>query len=423
MIESAVRGMLLLPSRDGRVAVIEDGLLVIDRSGVLSYAGAYAQSAGHASLAPRAADGVILPPLLDIHTHISQYGIRGHFTDGVPDDAPQGKLLAGLERNVFPTEMNCADEQVAYETAAAFLKDTLSHGVVGGAAYMTSSPVATRVALEVLPETWRVGMVLMNQQCPSGLRTDAVAAERDVRALAERFGPRLIVTDRFAVACDSALRRSQAALAGELGLRTQTHLNEQVAEKRFVEQTLYPDYAGYTDVYLRDGLLDHRCILAHCIYMTAAEWQIVADTGSVVAHCPTSNLLLGSGVMPLEEVVGRSLPYALATDVGASPTVSMLAEMRRFLQVHHGESSAATACEALYRSTLAPAELLDFGDRLGTLAEGRPASFLEVQPIEPIQETDAESIVRALLPQAPDRPVTNIERVTLAGRTVFERHA
>ncbi|MEM1208247.1 MAG: amidohydrolase family protein [Planctomycetota bacterium] len=421
-IATAVRGPLMIPRDDGVVEYHKDGLLVGDHDGVLLYAGpAEGFDWPPDSPSPRRAAGVMLPPLLDIHTHVPQHPIRGRFIEGVPDDAPQGKLLAGLHRNVFPAELRCVDESYAIAVVDAFVADTLSHGVVGGASYMTTSPLAARVALERMPDAWSVGLVLMNQNCPPEIHTDDERVDDMLIELADRFGSRVIVTDRFAVAVDSALRRRQSALAARLGLRTQTHLNEQPHEKRFIEEELYPDHDSYTHVYHQDGLLDHRCIVAHCIYMHGHEWQLLAETGSVIAHCPTSNALLGSGRMDLDEVKRRGLPYALATDVGASPTVSMLAEMRRFLQVHDGFSSWATACEALVRSTVAPAALLDLRSRLGELTPGRPMSFIEVEPLRPAAGATAEHAVRSLLPDDPDRPATNVRRVTLRGETVSLR--
>ncbi len=470
-ISTVVHGPLLIPQaaghRDGRVTYHAEGILAADGDGMLTYAGAaagyqgpggtFADSGGGGSengsigsqaVAVRRADGVMLPPLLDIHTHIPQHPIRGRFTEGVADDAPEGRLLAGLKRNVFPAEVRCAQEEYARDVVGKFYTDTLTHGVVGGASYMTTSPIATRVALEMLPETWQVGLVLMNQNCPDDIHTDAAALDRSVAELAERFGQRLIVTDRFAVAVDTPLRRQGVALAAKHGLRTQTHLNEQVAEKQFVESTLYPNVPSYTDVYLQDGLLDHRCIVAHCIQMRDEEWKILRDTGSVVAHCPTSNQHLGSGTMPLDRIIDAGLPYAIATDVGASPTVSMLAEMQRFREVHAGHSAAATTCEALYRATRAPAALLDL-DRLGSKASlgvleaGWPMSFIEVLPMNPTDAeflpnlTDAEAVIDLLLPPTPDQPpqaidagaaghpmghpyVPGVRRVTLAGAVVHE---
>jgi guanine deaminase len=287
---------------------------------------------------------------------------------------------------------------------------------------MTPSAVATEVALTVLPESWSVGLVLMNQNCPPDLCTDERTLEADVERLAKRFGRRLIVTDRFAVAVNSSLRRVGAALAERYGLRTQTHLNEQPGEKELVENTLYPDAASYADVYRRDGLLDHRCIAAHCVHMRPDEWSILRDTGTAVAHCPTSNELLGSGVMQLDDILAQGIPYALGTDVGASPTVSMLAEMGRLLKVHHGTSASATPSEALQRATLAPAEILGLGRQFGQLEPGRPMSFIEVDCNAPASAS-ADDVIRSLLPADLNAPEPAVRRVTISGRVAFQREA
>jgi guanine deaminase len=420
MLEQVVRGPLLIVRNAGRVEFFSDGALASDADGAIRFAGEFKglQNELSATVPVRQSDGVMLPPLIDIHTHLPQHPIRGHFVDGIPDDTPGGKLLAGLKRNVFPAEARCADGECARNVAQQFLADTLAHGVVGGAAYVTPSAVGTEAVLSVLPESWSAGLVLMNQNCPSDLRTDESSLDTDFERLTKRFGKRLIMTDRFAVAVDSRLRRRGAALAKRFGLRTQTHLNEQTGEKSFVEKSLYPDANSYTDVYRRDGLLDYRCILAHCIHMRDDEWNILRDTGSVIAHCPTSNALLGSGVMNLDEVLDCGIPYALATDVGASPTVSMLAEMARFLIVHKDRSTRATPSEALYRSTVAPSEILGLKLLPGRLEAGYPMSFIEATPVRPIPpNASADDAIAALLPDDPDAPSRTVRRVTLDGRT------
>ena len=424
MLEQIVRGPLLIPRHGGRVDYVPDGVLECDASGKIRFAGGWPElrSQVRQNRPVRLSDGVMLPPLLDIHTHIPQHPIRGRFVDGIPDDEPGGKLLAGLKRNVFPAEAACDDAECAARVAREFLADTLAHGVVGGASYMTPSAVAAGQALTILPETWSVGLVLMNQNCPPDLRTDEANLDTAVERLAERFGRRLIMTDRFAVAVTTPLRRRGAALAKKFGLRTQTHLNEQPGEKSLVETQLYPDAASYADVYRRDGLLDHDCIVAHCIHMRDSEWDILCDRGSVIAHCPTSNVLLGSGVMNLDEVIARGIPYALGTDVGASPTVSMLAEMVRFLSVHAGRSSHATPSEALYRATRAPAEILGLNSLPGSPEIGYPMSFIEAAPVRDLPRGDAsaDDVIRSLLPDDPDAPTRTVRRVTIAGRVVFD---
>jgi guanine deaminase len=418
-ISRIVRGPLLIPRSGGAVDFHSDGVLVGDELGSLLYAGAWAGlqcQLGHDVPPVRKSQGVMLPPLLDVHTHIPQHPIRGRFVEGIPDDVPGGKLLNGLQKNVFPAEAKCDNREVADRVVREFLADTLAHGVVGGATYTTPSVILAETALSILPESWSVGLVMMNQNCPPALRTNEATFEADVERLAGKFGRRLIVTDRFAVAVSSPLRRRGAALAKKLGLQTQTHLNEQLAEKAFVEKTLYPGYASYTDVYLQDGLLDVPCIVAHCIQMTPPEWAILQDRRAMIAHCPTSNLLLGSGRMDLDEVLQRRIPYAVATDVGASPTVSMLAEMARFLQVHQGHSSRATPSEALYRATLAAAEMLEMDQQIGRLQAGRPMSFIEVTMNEASGKAiSADDAIRAILSVDLDDPASAVTQVTYRG--------
>jgi guanine deaminase len=360
----------------------------------------------------RQADGLILPPLLDAHIHIPQHPIRGRFLEGVDGSPDEGPLLAGLNRNVFPAEAHCGDAAVAADVIAAFREDTLAHGTIGGAAYMTVHAAATRAALAALDPNWSVGLVLMERNCPEYLRTDQASLETDVAALAEEFGRRTVVTDRFACAVDTPLRRRGVELAKRFGLRMQTHLNEQIVEKAFTE-SLYPDYASYTDVYRRDGLLDRAAILAHCIRMTQDEWDMLAlatgpgATGAAIAHCPVSNTLLGSGVMPLDEVVQRRIPYALCTDVGASPTTLLLTEMVQFLRVHAGRSRYATPSEALYAVTLSPAQILGLADRVGSFAVGKDFSFVEAKlPVPAAQFSTADEAIQHGLLELDDEPLS-----------------
>jgi guanine deaminase len=381
----ALCGPILNPQADGTLDFVPDGLLCWDDAGRITHVGP------HDGRPAARSRGVILPPLLDCHIHIPQWPIRGHFCDGV-GHCEGGRLLEGLNRNVFPAEARCADPAHAAAVIERFRGDTLSQGVVGGAAYLTVDAAATHAALAGLGEFWHVGLVLMNQNCPPYLRTDEANLERDVARLAGDFGRRFILTDRFAVAVGSPLRRRAVALAERHGLRMQTHLSEQPAEIRFVGE-LYPDAASYTDVYRRDGLLGREPILAHCVHLRPDEWDMVTATGSVVAHCPTSNALLGSGIMPLDEVIARGVPYAICTDVGASPTTSLLAEMAIFLMVHAGRSRHATAAEALFRTTRAAAEVLGVGGRLGHFEAGRPASFIEVEPFVDVAGLDAEAVI------------------------------
>jgi guanine deaminase len=396
-LAQTILGPILNPRADGTVEFIKDGALVCDDSATITHVGDAHALPAPLAVSPRHADGYILPPFLDAHIHIPQHPIRGHFLDGIDFDPPEGRLLAGLNRNVFPEEAKCESVEVAERVVRDFARDTLAQGIVGGAAYMTVHEAASEIALSRLHEFWSVGLVLMEMNCPKYLRTDAARAEAQMRRLAERFGRRYIVTDRFAIAVGSPLRRTAVRVAETFDLRMQTHLNEQVREKAYVEKKLYLDAANYTDVYARDGLLARSAILAHCIHMTKPELDQVARSPAAVAHCPTSNTLLCSGIMPLDEMLGRGIDHAICTDVGASPTTSILAEMGQYLKVHAGRSKRATPTEALYRSTFAPARILGLSDRLGTFQVGRPMSLIEVEPFARDARSADDAILRGLL--------------------------
>lgn len=414
-----VHGPVLVPHSSG-CDYYRDGLVLVGPDGLIGYCGPFHESLVRDIGSIRASRGVILPPFLDIHTHISQHPIRGKFAEGVEQTNPQGRLLEGLKRNVYPAEALCNDPNRAEQVIRDFLTDTLRHGVVGGCAYMTSNVQATRLALTILPDTWRVGMVLMDRpDVPDNLRTDPESAIGQMAELAEVFGDRFVVTDRFAPVVSRNLRRSASKLAQKFDLFTQTHLNEHPSEKWLVEKVLYPDYPNYTSVYQRDGLFDCPCIVAHCIHMTTDEWKVISESRAIIAHCPTSNLLLGSGRMDLDEVIRHRIQYALATDVGASPTVSMLAEMGRFLQTHFGRSAFATPTEALYRATIAPKHLLRLDTIVGGLTVGQPASFIEVKPLKNSSSDNAQECIASLIPDSPDHPALSVQQVTLRGRCVF----
>lgn len=395
------RCAILNPLSDGHVAFHRDGALAFE-SGTITFVGDaddYTRQGGDLTGAQRV-PGLLMPPMLDVHTHVQQWPIRGEFLKDVASDSPGGQLLAGLDKNVFPAEMRFADERYAAAVIAQFRDDALAHGVVGGCVFMTIHAAAAQLAFELLGDDWLIGPVLMDQQCPPALRNDVATVLGPFEKLAAQYGPRTVLADRFAVSCSSALRRAGVDVARRHGLRMQTHLNEQLLETGLVRQ-LYPRSRTYAGVYEQDGLLAREPIVAHCIHMADEEWQLLRDRGAAVAHCPTSNALLGSGVMSLDEIRQWEVPFALATDVGASPSTSLLAEARQFLLVH---DEVATPAEAMWRITVAPAQILRCGDRFGTLRRGGPASFVMID-VEPALTT-GQTIRRMLGWQPPCDEVT-----------------
>lgn len=394
-----LRGQLLLPTApedavfpDTPFRWVADAAVLTDARGILRYAGPVEGSPVPPDSLTSA--GLMLPPLIDCHLHISQFPIRGRFLEGLPPMPPGAGLLQGLARNVYPAEARCADVESAAEVTRAFLADTRAHGTLGGVAYMTSHPVAARAALQLLPDTWRVGLVLMNQNCPNALSITPGEAKVALEGLHRDFGNRLVVTDRFAVACTSSLRKMAAEFALKHGLDTQTHLAEQSAEVDTVRQ-LYPQHPTYTHVYDADGLLEPGCIVAHCIHLTEAEWHLLSQRRARVAHCPVSNTALGSGRLDLAALRASGLPWALCTDIGASPTTSLLHEVRHFVAVHADSPGrdSATPSVGLWHATVAARHVGRIP--IGGLYVDHPFAAIEFPPV--VTATNPDTAIRALL--------------------------
>ena len=127
----------------------------------------------------------------------------------------------------------------------------------------------------------------------------------------------------------------------------QTHLAENLAEIAFVRE-LYPKHTGYLDVYHDLGLLGRRTTLAHGIYLEASEYEVLRDTGTQIAHCPTSNLFLGSGLFNLSKTL-RYTGVSIATDVGAGTSLSMLTTLSEAYKVQQLQNNPLSAHQGLYQ--------------------------------------------------------------------------
>ena len=193
----------------------------------------------------------------------------------------------------------------------------------------------------------------MNQNCPPDLRTDEATLEADVERLAKRFGRRLIVTDRFAVAVDSPLRRRGAALAERLRPADADAPQRAAGREGVRRDDALP---GRGELHRR--LPPRRAARPRSASSPTASTcattsgRSSATPASVVAHCPTSNLLLGSGVMRLDDVIDRGIPYAHRRPTSARRRrCRCWRRWRGSCACTRARSAEATPAEALYRAT------------------------------------------------------------------------
>jgi len=228
------------------------------------------------------------------------------------------------------------------------------------------------------------GQVMMDRNCPEGLRNTHADCGRDARDLIERWdgNGRLhyAITPRFAITSSDA----QLALAGELAREyprayVHSHLAEQPDEVELVRK-LFPDARSYLDVYDRHGLMRERAIYAHCLHLDAADRRRMGESGAAAAFCPTSNLFLGSGLFDIAAADAAGMRFALATDVAGGTSFSMLRTMSEGYKVARLRGQHLTALRAFYLATLGGARALRLDDRIGSFAPGREADFIVLDP-------------------------------------------
>lgn len=351
------KGTIINPVDPHHVELLHNGFIEVD-DGLIIDKGVRKRS-------DTTQEPVIMPAFVDVHTHLPQFDVRGSYSGN--------QLLLWLKKYIWPEEARCSDETHVIDVARRFYDDLMRHGTVTAGIYGTIHENAVKTMIETIPIRGRVGKVVMDQQAPESLSETTQEAIEVTERLCDQYGDRHVVTPRFAPSCSFAVMKRLANIAHKYNCYIQTHLSENDDEVALVK-TLFPQYRHYTDVYKQAGLLGGKTIVGHVIHCNEEELSMLKETGTKIAHCPTSNVALKSGTMPLDDIVRHHIPFALGTDVGAGPKTSMLDVMRAFLDVH--DSVHATPIAALYYATKAGAQILGYGDETGSLDIGKSADFI-----------------------------------------------
>ncbi len=285
----------------------------------------------------------IVPGFIDAHIHYPQTQVIGSYG---------AQLLDWLQNYTFVEEQRFADPAHCARVADFFLDELFGSGTTTAMVYCTvhpSSVDAFFAAAEARGARMIAGKVMMDRDAPTALMDTAQRGYDESKALIERWRGRgrldYAITPRFAVTSTQAQLEAAGALAREFPqLYVQTHANENKAEIARVA-ALFPEAESYIDVYARAGLLGPRSVFGHCIHLQDSEVAQLAESRSVAAFCPTSNLFLGSGLFDQARLRKAEVRIALATDVGGGTSYSMLrtaAEGYKVLQLN-GQSWPAVA--------------------------------------------------------------------------------
>ena len=316
---------------------------------------------------------LVMPGFIDTHVHSPQLDVIASYGTA---------LLEWLDTYTFPAERRHADPVVAAAGAERFLDALLAHGTTSAVVFPTvhkASAEALFVGAERRGMRVIAGKVLMDRHAPDGLRDDVPQAERDCIDLIGRWHGRgrlaYALTVRFAPTSSPAqMHMAAALLAAHPGTYMQTHVAENRDEVRWVAE-LFPEARSYLDVYHRHGLLGERAVLAHGIWLDDTDRALLRETGAQIAHSPSSNLFLGSGLFDWLAAEGQGAHVSVASDVGGGTSLSMIRTLADAYKVAAMRGVKLTAWKALYGATRGAARALHLDHEIGSLEPGRHADI------------------------------------------------
>lgn len=342
---------------------------------------------------------VILPSFFDMHFHWVQDDVRLMAKDS---------LLEWLEKYTFPAEMKFSDKNYAVQKANYFFDYLLQTGTLGGACYSSIHGHALEAAMKYAKGDFVIGNVLMNMYSPDELTQTETESLELTDKFTKKYTGRYAFTPRFAITTTPKVMKDGAKMADKMKSFKQTHLSETKAEIDFV-LSIYKKLDGfkkvktYTEIYEQTGMLGKRSLMGHGIHLGSKELETLSKTKTSIVHCPTSNAPheqqgLGSGLFDFRKVEAAKVRWALGSDIGGGPYLSMFDVIRSFVsQNKEKKRSGATYIKGLYRATLAGAKLLGVDNRTGNLAAGKEANFVVVPFPREMKPKTGEELLKGII--------------------------
>ena len=341
---------------------------------------------------------LIIPGLVDLHTHAPQFAYRGTGMDE--------ELMGWLERYAFPEESRYADTGYAAR-AYGIVTEKLKRGATTRVVmFATIHPEATLILMDCMEKSGVVsyiGKVNMDRNASPELTEENAArsaedTRRFIRECASRGYRRTkpIITPRFVPCCTDELMEALGRIRKEYDLPVQSHLSENPEEIEFVRE-LAPEAAFYGDAYDRFGLFgkDGRTVMAHCVYSSPEEVQRMLDNGVWIAHCPGSNMNIASGIAPVRHYLERGLRIGLGTDVAGGDSESMFRAV----------TDAIRASKMYWRYIDHNAKPLTFPEAFWLASKGGGSFFGKVGSFEEGYAFDAVVLDDSIEPSARELPL------------------
>jgi 5-methylthioadenosine/S-adenosylhomocysteine deaminase len=329
-----------------------------------------------------AAGMVVLPGLVDLHFHTA---IGKGFSDHLP-------LWESLEQFWYPS-IRALDADAAYWAAAASYLESIKNGVTTVNDMYRRLPDLGRAAADI-----GIRAVLSNDVALDEHNLDTLQDNKDAYDTVHGSGEGRIevrVGIEWLPLASPGLLRDARALADDLGTGIHVHLNESLTE---VENSKERFGQRPTEVAYDAGLLGPDCVAAHCVWLSDTEIALMRETGTHIAHCPSSNAKLGNGIARVPEMLAAGINVGLGHDAAESTNNCDLFEVMKFASLIHRaarvDASLFQAPDVLRMATRNGAAAL--GHQTGQLTAGAKADVILVDTrnvmFTPLAEANADQL-------------------------------
>jgi guanine deaminase len=388
IIKKALRADTLL-FREGQAFIERDALVLIDEHSKITAVGPYLevisqqspeQQSHIRSIVQYFPKKLLAPGFVDCHVHYPQLDVIGSPAEG---------LLPWLENYTFPHEARFADFDYASSVAGFFFDELARNGVTTAMTFSTSHKASVDAAFaeaERRQLRFITGKCLMDRHCPEGVQDTTEQSLIDTETLIggwhEKANTRLgyAITPRFAPGCSDAQMHGAAALAKQYpSTWIQSHVAENDDEIAWAK-SLYPASRSYLNVYADFGLMRQRAIYAHCIHLDEQDRQLLSNTQTAAAVCPTSNLFLGSGAFDFEKAKIHNHLFGLASDVGGGTSFSPFKTMLAAFYIAQSRHHSLTPSALWHSHTVGAAQALGLEGCVGNIAQGMEADIIILDP-------------------------------------------
>ena len=358
---------------------------------------------------------IVLPGFVQTHVHLCQTIFRG-----TADDL---SLIEWLREQIWPREAGLTPETLALSARLGIAE--MIRGGTTTALTMESVNHTNVVFEEAFQSGFRatIGKCMMDlgADVPPTLREERHQALAESEILLRRWHGeadgriRYCLAPRFAVSCSRELLEETARLARRYGVLVHTHASENRAEIELVREL-----TGLRNIeYLHQvGLTGPGVVLAHCIHLNQEEMEILRSTSTRVAHCPSSNLKLGSGIARVVEMIQSGIEVSLGADgAPCNNRLEMFTEMRTaaLLQKSLHGPQVMSALQVLRMATIGGAQTLGLADEIGSIEVGKRAD-LQILDLDELQTLPHPDPISTIVYAADSR---NVETVIIDGRVVM----